>query len=118
MEKIALSYVFYYLVFPGFIFLAVAGMVMSWVDRKLTARFQWRMGPPFFQPGEVLEHFVHILLYLRLVFLQVRAESQVRQNREVGEKPSPLGDVNETALHDFVNAQTIYPLVAEPYFSR
>jgi NADH-quinone oxidoreductase subunit H len=50
MEKIALSYVFYYVVFPGFIFLAAAGMVMSWVDRKLTARFQWRMGPPFFQP--------------------------------------------------------------------
>ncbi len=45
-----INYIFYYIVFPGFLFLALAGMVLSWVDRKVTARFQWRMGPPFFQP--------------------------------------------------------------------
>ncbi len=38
------------------IFLAAAvgtlaiGMVSSWVDRKVTARVQYRVGPPFFQP--------------------------------------------------------------------
>ena len=26
------------------------GLVSSWVDRKVTARVQWRVGPPFFQP--------------------------------------------------------------------
>jgi NADH-quinone oxidoreductase subunit H len=45
-----LRYIFYYLIFPGFFFLAAAGMLVSWIDRKLTARLQWRMGPPFFQP--------------------------------------------------------------------
>jgi NADH-quinone oxidoreductase subunit H len=45
-----LRYIFYYLFFPGFFFLAAAGMLVSWIDRKLTARLQWRMGPPFFQP--------------------------------------------------------------------
>jgi len=44
------NYVFYYAVFPGFLFLAVAGMAVSWIDRKVTARFQWRVGPPMMQP--------------------------------------------------------------------
>ena len=26
------------------------GLVLLWVDRKVTARVQWRVGPPFFQP--------------------------------------------------------------------
>jgi NADH-quinone oxidoreductase subunit H len=41
--------VFIYLVFPGFIFTAGAGMLASWLDRKLTARVQWRVGPPWYQ---------------------------------------------------------------------
>ena len=40
---------FYFLIFPGFLFTAVAGMLASWVDRKVTARIQWRVGPPWFQ---------------------------------------------------------------------
>ena len=40
---------FYYLIFPGFLFTAVAGMLASWVDRKVTARVQWRKGPPWYQ---------------------------------------------------------------------
>ncbi|MBM3248423.1 MAG: NADH-quinone oxidoreductase subunit H [Candidatus Omnitrophica bacterium] len=40
---------FYYLIFPGFLFTAVAGMLASWVDRKVTARVQWRQGPPWYQ---------------------------------------------------------------------
>ena len=39
-----------YLIFPGLLFTAVAGLVTSWVDRKVTARVQMRVGPPFFQP--------------------------------------------------------------------
>lgn len=39
-----------FLVFPGLLFTAVAGLVTSWLDRKVTARVQMRVGPPFFQP--------------------------------------------------------------------
>ena len=38
------------LVFPGLLFAAAAGLLASWVDRKLTARLQKRIGPPFLQP--------------------------------------------------------------------
>lgn len=50
MEKMMLNYLLYYLIFPGFAFLAVAGMLVSWLDRKVTARVQWRVGPPVLQP--------------------------------------------------------------------
>ncbi len=42
--------IFQVLVFPGLLFTAVAGLVTSWVDRKVTARVQMRVGPPFLQP--------------------------------------------------------------------
>ncbi len=42
--------VFLILVFPGFLFTAAFAMVFAWIDRKVTARVQWRVGPPFFQP--------------------------------------------------------------------
>ena len=41
---------FQFLIFPGIIFTAVAGCLASWIDRKVTARIQWRVGPPIFQP--------------------------------------------------------------------
>ena len=40
----------YMLVFPGFLFLSLYGMICEWVDRKLYARFQNRVGPPWYQP--------------------------------------------------------------------
>jgi NADH-quinone oxidoreductase subunit H len=39
-----------YLVVYGFILTTVLGLVASWIDRKITARIQYRKGPPFFQP--------------------------------------------------------------------
>jgi NADH-quinone oxidoreductase subunit H len=45
-----LTGVFSYLVFPGFLFTAILGMVASYIDRKVTARVQWRQGPPMLQP--------------------------------------------------------------------
>ena len=42
--------VFNVIVFPGFLFLSVLGLAGQWVDRKLYARLQNRMGPPWFQP--------------------------------------------------------------------
>ncbi len=38
-----------FIVFPGFIFTAVGGLLVAWIDRKLTARLQWRVGPPWYQ---------------------------------------------------------------------
>ena len=42
--------IFHFLIFPGFLFAALVGLVFTWVDRKVTARLQWRVGPPFWQP--------------------------------------------------------------------
>ncbi|MDD4179360.1 MAG: NADH-quinone oxidoreductase subunit H [Candidatus Margulisbacteria bacterium] len=46
----SLKLLFDYLIFPGFLFCAVAGLLATWVDRKVTARLQYRVGPPWFQP--------------------------------------------------------------------
>jgi NADH-quinone oxidoreductase subunit H len=40
---------FYLLIFPGLLFTAVLGLTAGWADRKLSARFQFRKGPPFLQ---------------------------------------------------------------------
>jgi len=45
-----MNYIYHYLVFPGFLFTGICGMIASFIDRKITARLQWRKGPPFFQP--------------------------------------------------------------------
>jgi NADH-quinone oxidoreductase subunit H len=39
-----------YLIFPGFLFTAVVGLFLTWIDRKVTARIHWRVGPPWYQP--------------------------------------------------------------------
>ena len=41
---------FYFFIFPGLIFVAVAGAFLSWFDRKISARVQFRKGPPLLQP--------------------------------------------------------------------
>jgi NADH-quinone oxidoreductase subunit H len=41
---------FAYAIYPGFLFTALVGMFISWIDRKVTARVQWRVGPPVYQP--------------------------------------------------------------------
>jgi len=41
---------FSYLIFPGFFFTAVVGLFLTWIDRKVTARIHWRVGPPWYQP--------------------------------------------------------------------
>ncbi len=46
----ALQNVFWILIFPGFVFTIVMGLVASWIVRKVSALVQWRVGPPLFQP--------------------------------------------------------------------
>jgi len=41
--------VFAVVVFPGALFAAFLGLLTGWVDRKVSARFQYRVGPPLFQ---------------------------------------------------------------------
>ena len=43
------GYLFMFLVFPGLVFSGTAGLVISWIDRKVTAMLQWRVGPPWYQ---------------------------------------------------------------------
>ena len=42
--------IFYFVIFPGLIFSASVGGILSWFDRKITARVQFRKGPPILQP--------------------------------------------------------------------
>lgn len=46
----ALRYLGYVLVFPGFLFCFLAGMLLCGIDRKLVAKMQKRVGPPILQP--------------------------------------------------------------------
>ena len=41
-----LQYLGYILIFPGFLFCFVAGLLLCGIDRKLVARMQKRVGPP------------------------------------------------------------------------
>ncbi len=46
----ALQYLGYILIFPGFLFCFLAGMLLCGIDRKIVARMQKRVGPPLLQP--------------------------------------------------------------------
>jgi len=37
-------------IFPGFLFLSIFGLLAEFIDRKICARLQNRIGPPWFQP--------------------------------------------------------------------
>lgn len=49
---------FYILIFPGFLFLGAYSLLFEFIDRKLYARLQNRVGPPWFQP---LADFIKLL---------------------------------------------------------
>jgi len=49
---------FLLLLFPGLAFQVLCGLVFEWIDRKLLARFQRRVGPPWYQPlADVIKLF-------------------------------------------------------------
>jgi len=43
------EYLLYLLVFPGILFTGLLGFMAGWLDRKVSARFQFRVGPPLTQ---------------------------------------------------------------------
>ena len=45
-----MSAFFHLIIFPGFLFLAFSGMFAEFIDRKIYARLQNRVGPPWYQP--------------------------------------------------------------------
>lgn len=45
-----LTQLFYLVIFPGVFFLGLFGLVAEFIDRKIYARLQNRVGPPWFQP--------------------------------------------------------------------
>lgn len=46
----ALEYLGYILIFPGFLFCFITGMLLCGIDRKIVAKMQKRVGPPVLQP--------------------------------------------------------------------
>lgn len=44
-----LELLFFLLIFPGMLFTSILGLLVGWIDRKVSARFQYRVGPPLFQ---------------------------------------------------------------------
>jgi NADH-quinone oxidoreductase subunit H len=41
---------FYFFIYPGMLFAGIVGGLLAWADRKVTARVQFRQGPPLLQP--------------------------------------------------------------------
>jgi NADH-quinone oxidoreductase subunit H len=50
MNNLAVHPLIALLLFPGGLFLIASGLAYEWIDRKLVARFQNRVGPRWFQP--------------------------------------------------------------------
>jgi NADH-quinone oxidoreductase subunit H len=46
----ALIFLVYILLFPGFLFLITYALILEFLDRRIAARMQNRVGPPFYQP--------------------------------------------------------------------
>jgi len=66
-----LKLLFAYFIFPGLIFSATVGLLAGWLERKISARLQWRLGPPWYQ------NFVDIVKLLGKETILPEASSKV-----------------------------------------
>jgi NADH-quinone oxidoreductase subunit H len=57
----ALDILFWILIFPGFVFTLIVGLIASWIVRKVSALVQWRVGPPLFKQLRILQPFYDIM---------------------------------------------------------
>ncbi len=83
MNNLTLPALVALLVFPGGLFLLAGGLVYEYVDRKLVARFQNRVGPRWFQPladvvkllakEEIVPNGVHKGLFIALPVIGLAA---------------------------------------------
>jgi NADH-quinone oxidoreductase subunit H len=59
-----LKSILWLLIYPGFIFTLVIGVVASYIVRKVTALVQWRIGPPVIREGRVFQSLYDIMKLL------------------------------------------------------
>lgn len=64
--------IFYLLIFPGFLFAVLAGSLMAALNRKLSARFQFRVGPPWHQSiTDILKLFGKETILIKNSFIPI-----------------------------------------------
>lgn len=64
--------VFYLLIFPGFLFSVLAGSLMAVFNRKVSARFQFRVGPPWHQSiTDILKLFGKETILIKNSFIPI-----------------------------------------------
>lgn len=69
MQTLTSPYFLELAVFPGLLSIAVLGALLTWLERKVTARVQLRIGPYFASPGQgILQAFADII---KLIFKEV-----------------------------------------------
>ncbi len=63
---VMLKALFYLLIFPGLLFQVVCALMFEWLDRKLLARFQRRIGPRWFQPlADLIKLFSKEVIFIK-----------------------------------------------------
>ncbi|MHC4130952.1 MAG: NADH-quinone oxidoreductase subunit H [Planctomycetota bacterium] len=64
MVEQTLNSILWLLIYPGFVFTLLIGIVASYIVRKVTALVQWRVGPPVFKQGRLFQSLYDILKLL------------------------------------------------------
>ena len=64
--------IFYFLIFPGFLFTILAGSLVAALNRKVSARFQFRVGPPWHQSiTDILKLFGKETILIKNTFIPI-----------------------------------------------